>query len=77
MKARDTLPRAPYYLLPTSQEHELQETKSLQLEQVSPKLLQAHQLELAVPGTYHASRQVIAIQRFAPFYPSWSMPPLC
>ena len=32
--------------------HELQETGSLQLEQVSPKLMQAHHLELAVPGMY-------------------------
>ena len=46
--------------------HELQETKSLQLEHVSPKLLRAHHLELAVPGTYHANREVIAIERFAP-----------
>ena len=45
---------------------ELQETRSLQLEQVSPELLRAHHLELAVPGTYHASREVIAIERFAP-----------
>jgi FKBP12-rapamycin complex-associated protein len=44
--------------------HELADTKSLQLEQVSPKLLRAHQFELAVPGTYHAGRDVIAIQRF-------------
>jgi FKBP12-rapamycin complex-associated protein len=33
---------------------------------VSPELLRAHHLELAVPGTYHASREVIAIERFAP-----------
>ena len=38
----------------------------LQLEQVSPKLLQAHHLELAVPGIYRAGREVIAIERFAP-----------
>ena len=36
--------------------HELQETKSLQLEHVSPKLLRAHHLELAVPGPSCESR---------------------
>ena len=34
---------------------ELQESKSLQLEQVSPELLRAHHLELAVPGMTHLS----------------------
>jgi|TARA_B100001094_G_scaffold267180_1_gene270375 FKBP12-rapamycin complex-associated protein len=45
---------------------ELTETRSLQLEQVSPELLRAKHLELAVPGTYAAGREVIAIERFAP-----------
>ncbi|KAL1523775.1 hypothetical protein AB1Y20_018699 [Prymnesium parvum] len=45
---------------------ELQEAKSLQLEQVSPQLLQANNLELAVPGTYRADKEVVAICRFAP-----------
>ena len=45
---------------------ELQEAKTLQLEQVSPQLLQARGLELAVPGTYRADRDVVAIASFAP-----------
>ena len=34
--------------------------------QVSPQLLRASHLELAVPGTYRADREVVAIERFAP-----------
>ena len=47
-----------FYAVLSQLGHELQDTKSLQLEQVAPKLLQARHLELAVPGTYHASREV-------------------
>ncbi|KAL3929327.1 MAG: hypothetical protein SGPRY_002008 [Prymnesium sp.] len=54
-----------------------QEAKMLQLDHVSPQLLQANNLELAVPGktlppsphracTYRADREVVAIARFAP-----------
>ena len=45
---------------------ELQESKTLQLASVSPQLLQARGLELAVPGTYRADREVVAIASFAP-----------
>ena len=45
---------------------ELQDSKTLQLSSVSPQLLQAHGLELAVPGTYRADREVVAIASFAP-----------
>jgi FKBP12-rapamycin complex-associated protein len=45
---------------------ELMEAKTLQLEQVSPQLLLAQNLVLAVPGTYRADRDVVAIQGFAP-----------
>lgn len=44
----------------------LQEARTLQLQQVSPALLEALELELAVPGTYHAEREVVAIRSFAP-----------
>ena len=45
---------------------ELQDSKTLQLSSVSPQLLQARGLELAVPGTYRADREVVAIASFAP-----------
>ena len=44
----------------------LQEARTLQLHQVSPALLEARELELAVPGTYRAEREVVAIRSFAP-----------
>ncbi len=38
----------------------------LELQQVSPKLLQAKDLELSVPGTYRAGQPVIRIKSFNP-----------
>mmetsp|Transcript_36960 Transcript_36960/g.50960 ORF Transcript_36960/g.50960 Transcript_36960/m.50960 type:complete len:948 (+) Transcript_36960:3-2846(+) len=38
----------------------------LDLQFVSPHLLEADNLELAVPGTYHANQQVVRIRKFAP-----------
>ena len=38
----------------------------LELQHVSPKLLEAKDLELAVPGTYLASKPVVRIRSFAP-----------
>ena len=37
----------------------------LELTHVSPKLLEAHDLELAVPGTYQAAAPVVCIRSFA------------
>ena len=45
---------------------ELHEARTLQLNNVSPALLEATELELAVPGTYRADREVVAIRRFSP-----------
>lgn len=36
----------------------------LELQQVSPKLLAVHDLELAVPGTYHVGQPIIRIVKF-------------
>ena len=38
----------------------------LELQHVSPKLLEARDLELAVPGTYQADQPVASIRSFAP-----------
>ena len=38
----------------------------LELQHVSPKLLEAHDLELAVPGTYQAGHEIVRIASFAP-----------
>ena len=38
----------------------------LELQHISPKLLEAQNLELAVPGTYQASMPIVRIRSFAP-----------
>ncbi|KAI0461879.1 hypothetical protein LJB42_004483 [Komagataella kurtzmanii] len=43
---------------------QLPQLKTLELQYVSPKLLAAHDLELAVPGTYSAGQPIICIQSF-------------
>lgn len=47
---------------------QLQLLISLELENVSPKLEQARDLELAVPGTYQAGKPIIRIVRFDPTF---------
>lgn len=37
----------------------------LELQQVSPKLKEVHDLDLAVPGTYHVGKPIIRIVKFA------------
>lgn len=39
--------------------------QSLELQQVSPKLLAVSDLDLAVPGTYHVGKPIIKIGKFA------------
>lgn len=46
----------------------LPQITQVELEYASPRLLNARDLELAVPGTYHAKRPVIRIMRFAPSF---------
>lgn len=42
--------------------------QNLDLQHVSPKLLAAHNLELAVPGTYESGKEVIRIMKFDPIF---------
>ena len=44
----------------------LSQARTLQLRDVSPRLLKATNLEIAVPGTYRANAPVVAIRSFAP-----------
>jgi len=44
---------------------ELQQMKYLQLDQVSPALLRARNMQLAVPGTYVAGQPVVRIESFS------------
>ncbi|KAK6202747.1 1-phosphatidylinositol 3-kinase [Scheffersomyces amazonensis] len=45
---------------------QLPQLQSLELQFVSPKLEEAQDLELAVPGTYSANKSIIRIKRFDP-----------
>eukprot|EP01105_Mastigella_eilhardi_P021948 TRINITY_DN5365_c0_g1_i1.p1 TRINITY_DN5365_c0_g1~~TRINITY_DN5365_c0_g1_i1.p1 ORF type:complete len:2426 (-),score=601.66 TRINITY_DN5365_c0_g1_i1:7080-14204(-) len=45
---------------------QLTQLTTLELQNVSPKLLEAHDLKLAVPGTYRSNGPVIQIARVAP-----------
>ncbi|ODV85481.1 hypothetical protein CANARDRAFT_28273 [[Candida] arabinofermentans NRRL YB-2248] len=47
---------------------QLPQFQNLDLQHVSPKLLAAHNLELAVPGTYVAGREPIRIVKFEPIF---------
>ena len=40
--------------------------QNLDLQHVSPKLLNAHDLELAIPGTYEVGKEVVKIKKFDP-----------
>ena len=44
----------------------LPKSTTLELQQVSPRLLRARDLELAVPGTYQAGEEVVRISNFWP-----------
>ena len=45
---------------------QLPQMTQLELQLVSPKLLEAKDMELAVPGTYRAGQPIVKIQSFAP-----------
>ncbi|AMD21577.1 HFL279Cp [Eremothecium sinecaudum] len=47
---------------------QLPQLQTLDLQHVSPKLLAAHNLELAVPGTYHTGRPSVRIAHFEPVF---------
>lgn len=42
--------------------------QNLDLQHVSPELLNAHDLELAIPGTYEVNKEIIKIQKFDPIF---------
>lgn len=42
--------------------------QNLDLQHVSPKLLNAHDLELAIPGTYEANKDIVRIKKFDPIF---------
>jgi len=44
---------------------QLQQITNLELAHISPKLSQAHDLQISVPGTYHANIETVAIRSFA------------
>lgn len=47
---------------------QLPQLQTLDLQHVSPKLLVAHNLELAVPGTYQAGKPIVKIIHFEPVF---------
>jgi FKBP12-rapamycin complex-associated protein len=55
-----------YYKVMRVLRKQLPSLNSLDLQYVSPKLLEAHDLEIAVPGTYQPGKPVITIKRFVP-----------
>ncbi|KAF2644919.1 ARM repeat-containing protein [Massarina eburnea CBS 473.64] len=55
-----------YYQVFRKISRQLPSLMTLELQYVSPKLKEAHDLELAVPGTYHVSKPVIRIISFNP-----------
>ncbi|KAJ7066549.1 phosphatidylinositol 3-kinase [Mycena amicta] len=55
-----------YYAVFKKVEKQLPQLTTLDLQYVSPWLLEARDLELAVPGTYRSGHKVISIQRFSP-----------
>ncbi|KAF7309844.1 Serine/threonine-protein kinase TOR [Mycena indigotica] len=55
-----------YYAVFKKVEKQLPQLSTLDLQYVSPWLLEARDLELAVPGTYRSGHPVISIQRFSP-----------
>ncbi|KAJ7180725.1 phosphatidylinositol 3-kinase [Mycena filopes] len=55
-----------YYAVFKKVEKQLPQLTTLDLQYVSPRLLKARDLDLAVPGTYTSGKEVILIQRFSP-----------
>ncbi|KAJ7429881.1 phosphatidylinositol 3-kinase [Mycena galericulata] len=55
-----------YYAVFKKVEKQLPQLTTLDLQYVSPRLLKARDLDLAVPGTYRSGHEVIQIQRFSP-----------
>lgn len=55
-----------YYKVMRTLRRQLPSLTSLDLQYVSPKLLEAHDLEIAVPGTYHPGKPVVTIKSFVP-----------
>ncbi|KAJ7823024.1 phosphatidylinositol 3-kinase [Mycena leptocephala] len=55
-----------YYAVFKKVEKQLPQLTTLDLQYVSPRLLKARDLDLAVPGTYRGGQEVIQIQRFSP-----------
>ncbi|KAJ7879902.1 phosphatidylinositol 3-kinase TOR1 [Mycena olivaceomarginata] len=47
-------------------EKQLPQLTTLDLQYVSPRLLKARNLDLAVPGTYRSGQDIISIERFSP-----------
>ena len=45
---------------------QMQTTTELELMDVSPKLLEARDMQLAVPGTYRAGQPIVRIAYFVP-----------
>ncbi|KAF0691141.1 Aste57867_17565 [Aphanomyces stellatus] len=55
-----------YYRVFRKINKQLPQLTTLELQYVSPNLLQAHNLQLAVPGTYRAGHDIIKIRSFVP-----------
>ena len=57
-----------YYQVFRKITRQLPQLTTLDLQYVSPKLLAAHDLDLAVPGTYHTGKPVVKIISFEPTF---------
>ncbi|KAJ7247605.1 atypical/PIKK/FRAP protein kinase [Mycena haematopus] len=55
-----------YYAVFKKVEKQLPQLTTLDLQYVSPRLLKARDLDLAVPGTYRSGREIISIEKFSP-----------
>jgi serine/threonine-protein kinase mTOR len=55
-----------YYKVMKTLRKQITNTMSLELQYVSPKLLEAHDLEIAVPGTYQPGKPIVTINTFVP-----------
>ena len=55
-----------YYKVMKTLRKQISNTLSLELQYVSPKLLEAHDLEIAVPGTYQPGKPIVTIKKFVP-----------
>jgi len=55
-----------YYHVYKNITKQLPQMTTLELQYVSPKLLEARELDLCVPGTYKAGRDIVSISSFAP-----------